>query len=53
MGATNIWTYTLTNDSLSVVAANNAVRLSVICRLGTITVAGTGTFQDIAFAFSR
>lgn len=48
MGATNIWTYTLTNDSLSVVAANNAVRLSVICRLGTITVAGTGTFQGIA-----
>jgi hypothetical protein len=48
MGATNIWTYTLTNDSLSVAASDNAVRLSVICRLGTITVAGTGTFQDIA-----
>ena len=48
MGATNIWTYTLTNDSLTVSAANNAVRLSVICRLGTITVAGSGTFQGIA-----
>jgi hypothetical protein len=48
MGATNIWTYTLTNDSLTVVASDNAVRLSVICRLGTITVAGTGTFQGIA-----
>jgi hypothetical protein len=48
MGATNIWTYTLTNDSLTVVASDNAVRLSVICRLGTITVAGSGTFQGIA-----
>jgi hypothetical protein len=48
MGATNIWTYTRTNDSLTVVASDNAVRLSVICRLGTITVAGSGTFQGIA-----
>lgn len=48
MGATNIWTYTLTNDSLSVAASDNAVRLSVICRLGTITVAGSGTFKSIA-----
>lgn len=48
MGATNIWTYTLTNDTLSVAASDNAVRLSVICRLGTITVAGSGTFQSIA-----
>jgi hypothetical protein len=48
MGATNIWTYTLTNDSLTVSGSDNAVRLSVICRLGTITVAGSGTFQGIA-----
>lgn len=48
MGATNVWTYTLTNDSLSIAAADNAVRLSVISRLGTITVAGSGSFQGIA-----
>ena len=48
MGATNVWTYTLTNDSLSVSSIDNAVRLSVICRLGTITVNGSGSFQGIA-----
>lgn len=48
MGATNVWTYTLTNDSLSIASADNAVRLSVISRLGTITVAGSGSFQGIA-----
>jgi hypothetical protein len=47
MGATNVWTYTLTNDNLSVTSADNAVRLSVICRLGTVTVAGSGSFQGI------
>jgi hypothetical protein len=48
MGATNVWTYTLTDDSLSVSSSDNAVRLSVICRLGTITVNGSGSFQGIA-----
>lgn len=48
MGATNVWTYTLTNNSLTISAANNAVRLSVISRLGTISVAGSGSFQGIA-----
>lgn len=48
MGATNVWTYTLTNDTLTIAAADNAVRLSVISRLGTITVGGSGSFQGIA-----
>lgn len=47
MGATNVWTYTLTNDTLSVAASDNAVRLSVISRLGTITVGGSGSFKGI------
>lgn len=47
MGATNFWTFTLTNDSISVAASDNALMLSVICRLGTITVAGSGFFQSI------
>lgn len=47
MGATNVWTFTLTNNSISVSASDNAVRLSVICRLGTVTVAGSGFFQSI------
>ena len=45
MGATNVWTQTLTNGSLSIAAADNAIRLSVICRLGTVTVNGSGTFK--------
>lgn len=48
MGATNVWTYTLTNSSLSITSSDNAVRLSVICRLGTISVAGSGSFKGIA-----
>lgn len=45
MGATNVWTQTITNTSLSIAASDNAVRLSVICRLGTVTVNGSGSFK--------
>lgn len=48
MGATNVWTNTLTNGSLEINVADNAVRLSVICRLGTVTVNGSGSFKGIA-----
>lgn len=48
MGATNVWTYTLTNDSLSISASDNAIRISVISRLGTISVQGSGSFKGIA-----
>jgi hypothetical protein len=47
MGATNVFTFTLTDDSLAVAASDNAVRLSVICRLGTITVNGSASFKGI------
>ena len=48
MGATNVWTYTLANDSLTISASDNATRVSVICRLGSITVLGSSSFQNIA-----
>lgn len=48
MGATNVWTYTLTNDSLTISSSDNATRVSVICRLGSITVVGNASFQSIA-----
>jgi len=48
MGATNVWTYTLTNSSLTINASDNALRLSVISRLGTISVQGSGSFKGIA-----
>jgi hypothetical protein len=48
MGATNVWTYTLANGSLTISSSDNATRLSVICRLGNITVVGNSSFQGIA-----
>lgn len=48
MGATNVFTTTLEDDSLTITSANNVQRLSVICREGTIDFAGSGTFQGIA-----
>lgn len=48
MGALNVFTYTLTNDSLTITAAGNAVRVSIMCRLGTISYEGTASFQGLA-----
>lgn len=48
MGATNIWTKTISGTSLTISAADNVVRLSVICRGGTITLTGSVTFQGVA-----
>lgn len=45
MGATNVWTYTLSDDSLTISSSDNASRLSILCRLGVITVVGNGFFQ--------
>lgn len=47
MGATNVWTQTLTDSSLTINSADNAVRLSVICRQGTISVNGSSSFKGI------
>lgn len=48
MGATNVWTYTLANDTLTISSSDNALRLSVLCRLGSITVVGNASFQGIS-----
>lgn len=48
MGATSVWTQTLTNDSLTINSADNAVRLSVMCRQGTITVNGSSVFKGLS-----
>lgn len=47
MGATNVFTYTLTNGSLSVSASDNVQRLSVICRQGSISFIGNAVFQGL------
>lgn len=48
MGATNIWTKTITGTSLAISASDNIVRLSVICRGGTITVTGSVNLNGVA-----
>lgn len=47
MGATNVFTTTLEDDSLTIISSSNVQRLSVICRQGTIDFAGSGSFQGI------
>lgn len=45
MGALNVYTSTLTNDTITIAASDNVVRISILCRQGVITVAGSSTFQ--------
>jgi hypothetical protein len=48
MGATNIFTKTINNTSLSIQASDNVQKLSVLCTAGSITVTGSATFQGIS-----
>ena len=48
MGALNVFTYTLTNDSLTIVASDNVVRISIVCDSGTINVQGNALFQGLS-----
>lgn len=48
MGATNIFTYTLSSGSLNIASSDNVQRLSVICRQGNISFIGNATFKGIA-----
>ena len=50
MGALNVYTNTLTNSSVTIVAADNVVRASILCRQGVVTVTGSATFQTNASA---
>jgi len=48
MGALNVFTYTLTNDSLTIVASDNVVRISIVCDSGTINVQGNALFHGLS-----
>jgi len=48
MGQTNIFTYTLTNDSLVISKADNAVSISVLVKTGNIDFLGNLSFAGIA-----
>ncbi|MBM3417317.1 MAG: hypothetical protein FJY17_00160 [Bacteroidetes bacterium] len=48
MGATNVHTQTLSSGSLTISSSDNVVRVSVICRSGTVTALGSTSFQGTA-----
>ena len=48
MGATNTFTYTLTNDSLTIQASDNVLKLSVMCKQGTIGYIGSLVFKNLS-----
>jgi hypothetical protein len=48
MGALNVFTYTLTDDTLTIVASDNVVRVSIVCNTGTINVEGNATFNGLS-----
>jgi hypothetical protein len=48
MGATNVFTKIVTDDTFTISASGNAVRVSVLCKLGTISVQGSSTFDEMA-----
>jgi hypothetical protein len=48
MGATNVWSGTISNGSLSVAASQNVVRISILTIQGSITFLGSGTFNGVA-----
>lgn len=48
MGATNVFTKIVTNDTFTISGGGNAVRVSVLCKLGTISVQGSASFNGIS-----
>ena len=48
MGATNIWSKTITNDTLTISGTQNVVRVSILARQGPVTLLGTATFNGVA-----
>jgi hypothetical protein len=48
MGATNIWSKTITDTTLTVSASQNVVRISVLASQGPVTILGTSTFNGVA-----
>jgi hypothetical protein len=49
-GTYKTFTQQLSSGSITIVAADNVQKVSVLCSTGNITVTGTGTFQGNASA---
>jgi hypothetical protein len=48
MGSTNVWSKTLTADSITIQQSQNVVRLSVLTRQGTVVFTGSTSFNGVA-----
>lgn len=48
IGSITPFTYTLTGGSLTITAADNILRLTILCRQGSVTFLGSASFQGIA-----
>jgi hypothetical protein len=46
MGATNVWTGTITNDSLTISQSQNVVRVTILCSAGGVTFLGSSQFNN-------
>jgi hypothetical protein len=47
MGSLNVHTQELSGGTITIVSSDHAVRVSIICSSGTITVNGSSTFQSV------
>lgn len=48
MGATNFYTGTVTNGSMTISSTQNVMKLSIICTAGTVTYSGSASFNGNA-----
>lgn len=46
MGATNVWTGTITNESITISQSQNVVRVTILCSAGGITFSGSSVFNS-------
>jgi hypothetical protein len=58
MGATNVWTGTITNDSITISQSQNVVRVTILCSAGGVTFSGNSLFNgtsssEITFAVGQ
>ncbi len=48
MGATNVHTQVLTTGTLTISSSDNVLRVSLVCKNGTVSASGSSSFQGTA-----
>jgi hypothetical protein len=46
--SSNVFTYVLTNDSITITESDQVLELSILCSVGTINVIGNANFQGLS-----